>query len=94
MGQNLTIRKEKLSIKIDRTLSTIKRTLLVLRMSGYLFTRGPFNTSLHSRDRGQERVEAKNIRVPQDTKLDSGMSESSYINVNVKNLDVNTQDSL
>jgi len=39
-------------------------------------------------------VETKTIRVPQDTKLDSGMSESSYINVNVNNLDANTQDSL
>ena len=63
-------------------------------MPGNLFTRRPFNTSLHSRDRGQERVETKTIRVPQDTKLDSGMSESSYINVNVNNLDANTQDSL
>jgi hypothetical protein len=52
---------QKMSIKIDRTLSTIKRNLPVLRMPGNLFTRHPFNTSLLSRDRGQERAEAKNI---------------------------------
>ena len=65
---------QKMSIKIDRTLSTIKRNLPVLRMPGNLFTRRPFNTSLLSRDRGQERAEAKNIGVPQDTQLDSGIS--------------------